>query len=476
MKKNDLYELVASLNAQEKKLLSEKYGKKQNENYVRLFNAIASGKVNNDAEAKKEFATQTFINHLGKTKAYLYEALLDTLQLPVKNYYTRLQIFDKLQQAEILFSRKLLQQAEDRLKDAMALACTTNEIELEMLAANELSMLYSLTYRSVDNSVAIEATNEKIGEYIQYQRLFREVFHAYNQRGTKNSPNFENYRNHPLLKTGVKPTGNRALRTQEVTKGLLETVARNYKEAQSINFRLLEIYRQADDVSVRNDIGYISILFNTISTLSGTSRKKTALIKELEKYEPVSRFGAVHKFVCLSRAKLTAYIEDKPSIQGKQLMHWIERELKEYQDRLSEIELVKLHFKTALLYLKEREYATAQKHLLYVTNSKEAMEKRTVIFRVAMLLQLIAEYEQQNFEWLSNRLRNYSYFQKTNDAFYLIEKHTLVFLTKAISLPDKKSRNEAKKQYEQEMMHSASKELLSGLAYLQNIDWITRSR
>ncbi len=476
MKKNDLYELVASLNAQEKKLFSERHGKRQDENYVRLFNAIANGKVNNDADAKKEFAGQTFINHLGKTKAYLYEALLDTLQLPVKNYYTRLRIFDKLQQAEILLSRKLLQQAEDRLKDALELAGTTNEIELEMLAANELSVLYSQTHRSIENNIAIETTHEKMVEYIQYHKLFREVFNAYTLRGSKNSKGLDDYKNHPLLKPGLKPAGSRALRTQEVTRGLIETVARNYKEAQNINFRLLEIHRHGGDVSVRADVGYINILFNTISTLSGSSRKKTDLIKELEKYEPVSRYGAVQKFVCLARARLAYYLEGNATPQGKQLVQWIERELKEHQSRLNEIDLVKLHFSTAALYLKEKEYAKAQKRLLPVINSKEAMGKRTVIFRVAMLYQLIAEYEQLNFEWLGNRLRNYNYFQKTNDAFYLIEKQTLAFLNRAILLPDKKSRAELKKQYEQELLQSASKELLSGLTYLQNIDWITHSR
>jgi hypothetical protein len=476
MKKNDLYELVASLNAPEKKLFSEKYGKKKNENYVRLFTAITSGRVTNDTDAKKEFAGQTFINHLGKTKAYLYEVLLDTLQLPLKSHYIRLKIFDKLQQAETLLSRRLLQQAEDILMDALEMARRSEEIELEMLATNELATLYSQTHRSAEDKITIGLTHEKMVEFIQYHKFFREVLHAYTLRGTKQNKRLDEYKADPLLTGNIAPKGKKALRALEATKGLLETVSRNYDKAQEINFKLLQMHRGIDSVSARAELGYINILFNTISTLRGRSKKKNALIKELKNYEPVSRYGKVQKFVCLSRSKLTLYLEGNATSQGKQLMQWIEQELKEHQSQLNEIDLVKLHFSTAMLHLKEKKYDTAQKHLLPVINSKEAMEKRTIIFRVAMLYQLIAEYEQQNFEWLSNRLRNYNYFQKTNDAFYLIEKHTLVFLTKAISLPDKKSRNEAKKQYEQEMMHSATKELLSGLVYLQNIDWITHSR
>ncbi len=82
MRKQDIYRLIDSLSAVEKKVFKEKYASSSDGNFVRLFDAIATGEVRDDDGARAKFAGENFLKHLHKTKAYLYEALLETLLIP----------------------------------------------------------------------------------------------------------------------------------------------------------------------------------------------------------------------------------------------------------------------------------------------------------------------------------------------------------------------------------------------------------
>ena len=473
VKKDDLYYLIASLSPAEKKVFKEKYAAKGEANFIRLFDAVAAGEVKNDADAKKKFATENFVNHLGKAKAYLYEAILNSLHEQLQPHFARLRILQHIAYAETLYSRKLNVQAEDILLNALEESQQAEEFELEQFIIWQLAGVNSkLQQQTALNNALV--SEEKINEYREYNKLFLAAHDVYLQRGKKDAPPLDDFGSHPLLNKKQTFKSKKAERTLEITKSLLNTVSRNYKDAHQSNLHIVELLQPMAKTSAQSEVAYINAVFNAALSKQGLEEDSAGLINLLEDFQPVGKWAASHRFVCLLRLKAGAYALGKRNGEGKKLMKLIEEELPLHKTELNEAELIKLHISVAGLYMKERDYNRSLDYLLLISHSKIAAENRPVIYRVAMLYQLIAHYELENFDWLGTTLRNYKYFQKANDSFYLIEKHTLDFLNKALRLSTKKERDEAKKIYERDLLHAAQSQL-SGLAYLFNIDWVRKS-
>lgn len=471
MKKDDLYELIQTLTPIEKKVFKEKHAAKTESNFIRLFDAIATGKASNDAEVKKIFDKEVFINHLGKTKAYLYEAILTTLHEQLQPQFSRFQIFKLLEFAETLYSRKLRNQAEALMEEALALAQQTNELELEQFIAWQLAMVKTKLHEGNNVQIAM-AADEKSNESKIYARLFLDAHYAYLQRGKKGNLDFDTFHDHPLAKNQTALKSKKAELYLATTKSLLNTVAKNYDAALEENIKIALLLQPVAHSSSQAETAYINALFNVILTQQSLHKGAREYIEQLEEFAPVSVWGKSHHFVCLLRAKLNEYVTGKPTAEGRKLLQWIEKELPHYKNGLIEQELIKLHISISGLCLKEKEYNKALDYLLLFNQSKLARENWPITYRVAMLYQLIAYYELKNFDWLSTTLRNYKYFQQTNDAFYLIEKHTLEFLNNAIRLPDDKARKVEKENFAKQLKQEATKEHKSGMAYLENVGWV----
>lgn len=472
MKKHDLYELIATLSSNEKKLFKEKYAGKEDGNFIRLFDVIANGKAANDDEVKKIFAGEKFVGHLHKTKAYLYEALLSLLYQQLQPHFVRLQLLQKIEFIEVLLSRKLIQQAEDIIHTAIKEAQQFDELELEQVLRLQLSMINNYLHRDVSPINHDAEFRAKMEEHLSRSKLFHETIQVYHTRGKKESKSLNEYSQHSLLKSGQIFLTERSKSSYEMTLSLLHSVARNYSAALKNNIYILRFKRKTANISVTSEIGYINTLFNTILVHQDLKKNDNELLKELEQFQPVSILSKSQKFVCLLRVKLNSYVTKPRSAEGKKLMNWIERELPNYKNDLGELERVKVYISIAALYMKEQEFSKALDYLPAINHSKTAHESRPIIERVGILYLFICHYELGNYELLGNTLRNYKYFQQTAGSFYLIEKYTLDFLNKAIRLPDDKTRKAAKADFVNELKQAATKEHKSGMAYLENVGWV----
>lgn len=470
MKNNDLYELIATLSSSEKKVFKEKYSGKEDGNFIRLFDAIVSGEAANDTQVKKKFANEKFVTHLHKTKAYLYEAVLQILHAQIQDSFDRFRILQKIEHAETLLSRKLNLQAEDMLQTALQESQRAEEFELEQFILCQLLGINTQMQKKQTVLDKVLISDEKFYEYKEYDRLFLAAHGTYLQRGKKGAPELAEFNKHPLLNKKHIFKSNKAERSLHITKSLLQTVSRNYKEAYNSNLRIVELLKPVVKVSIQSEVAFINALFNAVLSKQSLNENSIPLINLLAEFEPISRWATSHKFVSLLRLKLSDYTYGKRSAEGKKILKWIEQELPLHKNELNEQELIKLHLSVAGLCIKEREYNSALDFLLLFNQSKMARENRPVLYRVAMLYQLIAYYELENFEWLTTTLRNYKYFQKTNDSFYLIEKMTLDFLNEALRLSTKKERQTAKQHFVKTLLKQSDNE--SGLAYLKNIDWL----
>jgi hypothetical protein len=472
MRKQDLYELILSLTPAEKKVFKEKNAGKSEGNFIRLFDAIASGKAEKDEDLRKLFEGEAFLSHLHKTKAYLYEALLDTLLISAKASFSRLQILQKLEHAEVLLSRKMISQAEDVLVYSLEMARKCGEQELALFIATELSNLQTFVHEPQSYRSDLQAIQDQTEEQIMYSRFYLQLLDAYSQRGKKGAISVEQFADHPLLNPMKTPVGIKAQRTKEACKSLVYTVQKKYNLALQSNLHLIHLTQGLEQVSAVREVGFVNLLFNIYNTQQNQQANFTDIVAKLESFKPYSRWGKSQHFVCLSRIKLSNHLNEPNATGGHQLIKWVINGLKENEGLMGELELIKIHFSIAAVLLKHRDFSRALDHLLVINNSKEARDKRTIIYRVAQIYQLIAYYELSEYDTLSTKLRNYKYYQKTDDSFFLIEQATHGFLNKAINEKDKKRLFALKEELTNTLLAVDKTDLRTGLAYLQNIGWI----
>lgn len=439
---------------------------------MRLFDAIAGGEATDDEEVREKFKSENFVNHLHKTKAYLYEALLETLLNPLQSNFIRLQILKKLEFAEVLLSRKMIEQAEEQLLEAYAMAVENGEVELELLLCNELSVIQIHIHKSQIHIEKLYGAHSKMEEYLAHNKLYVSLIDAYSKRGKPGAVPVEQLANDPLFTSKAEPESIKARRIKEVCRSLIYTVQKEYELALKSNYKILSLTTGLEQLSPLREIGCINAIFNICHTRQSQKLAFDEEMKMLEDFKPYSLWGKSHRFICLSRIKLLEKLGKEKVTDSAQLVEWTINGIKENEPFLSEVDLVKIWFSLASLLLKEKRYDHALDFLYKINNSKEAKEKRTIIYRGTQLYQLIAYYEMGDLDRLSGMLRNYKYYQKKDDSFYLIEKEVAGFLTKAMSIADKKEKQLLKDDFARNLYENHATHLRSGLAYLENISWI----
>ena len=120
----ELYDLIHSLTKSEKRFFKLHSALQSGEkNYLRLFDAIhAQSGGYDEAALKKQFAKETFIQHLPSEKNHLYKLILKAL----RSYHAESSVSGQLKQQvsniEILYNKSLYEEASKVLVRAKRVA------------------------------------------------------------------------------------------------------------------------------------------------------------------------------------------------------------------------------------------------------------------------------------------------------------------------------------------------------------------
>lgn len=124
--KDDLFQLIKSMDRNEKgyfKKFASINGKKDN-NYLRLFDALEQQKEYDEKAIKQQFKGEKFIIQLHVVKNYLFQLVLRSL----RNYHHKssvpFRVHNLFMDAELLFNRKMLDNAQKTLTKAESILDT----------------------------------------------------------------------------------------------------------------------------------------------------------------------------------------------------------------------------------------------------------------------------------------------------------------------------------------------------------------
>jgi len=120
---DDLFQLIKSLTRTEKryfKVFASQHVINEQNNYVKLFDAIEKQEEYDEREIKEIFKKETFIHHLPPQKVYLYNLILRSMEL--YHYDIESDLRSTVNQIKILYNKGLFKHCEKRIVKAKKIA------------------------------------------------------------------------------------------------------------------------------------------------------------------------------------------------------------------------------------------------------------------------------------------------------------------------------------------------------------------
>ncbi len=454
--KDHLFYLIKSLSKSEKRyftLDAQKSGRK-NSRYLALFQAINQQEEYSEGPLKKEFGKK-----LGDDKARLYEAILRAMRdyQSKKSYKTRIK--ELLTDAKILFERKLLEQAENRLEEAKSLALELDdhlsvlEINLRQrdLIKRYLDKNYSDRVKELiaEKEKHIQLLQQEMGLHDSYDLLSIDVL-RYPQRLAEEEINKITAEYEPVL----------ALEPEHIDSFHAKWRLHRFL---ALYFRLKgdedRVYEQLQETigTWRNQERLISEHFSLYvgdfsNLLSATFRKTELLdtlpqlLEELKAHEAPNYQGKTFLFERISIYELI-YLLNAPKESIDVPLENVAKGLKNYD--ISPSSRLNIHFNAILLlFLNDR----FEECLDWLTRLRPLLKKnkglRRDIHEVSQIIYMLAIYCLGDFEQIENTVRS------VNRYFARLDKSNLNDFNKLLSSTIQQLQKSSSFRQEREILNN----------------------
>ena len=192
MKQNDvLYDLIKSLTGNEKrffKIYASRHVTSGKNNYVKLFEAIDKLGVYNDKKLKSKIRNESFSKHFSAEKNYLYNLILECLEIYHKDSSVDRVINKYINIARILSEKRLDKQTITMIEKAKALSEKYNRFEsiipLTILKKNIGFVNDSITRSDLENYYDELFKNiQKLNTKVAYTKIRDELLFQRKQTG-----------------------------------------------------------------------------------------------------------------------------------------------------------------------------------------------------------------------------------------------------------------------------------------------------
>ncbi len=183
-KEDSLFQLIRSMNKAEKRYfkINSTHTIGEKNNYMRLFEAMDSISVYDDAKFRQKFKNEPFIKYLAADKNYLYELLLKTLRDYRADKSKYLKLLGLLQDIDLLYERQMYDECDKRIKKAQKIAVDMNYFHIN---AQLIDWKFILLNRIEDRDVSniIQQFNDELSEnqlvlqnFYLYKRLKNDIY------------------------------------------------------------------------------------------------------------------------------------------------------------------------------------------------------------------------------------------------------------------------------------------------------------
>lgn len=430
---DDLFQLIRSLSKNEKgyfkKYVSKHIVGDQN-NYVRLFDAIDKQEVYDEKQIKTRFKHEKFIKHLPSEKNYLYNLTLRSLSEFHSESSSEKQLRDLVHSIEILYDKGLYKQSRKLLTRAKKIAehyekplalLQLHEWESKILIA--LAQLEKLEIFADESKTQQAQLFDQFYNYSQYRRLEEKMFLLSKKfgfpRNKKERARYEKIIHHPLIKNGKNANLFRSkLHFYNIQSYYFDVLG---KHKESLRFRkMLVDYAEKHPHLIHDDQQRYVIALNNLLN----SQDEMGLREECE--ITIGKLSSLPTKSMNIRARVFGYIWNIRMTQNI-----ISGEFRELVSHAKEVEEGLKHFGRLLHpefllafkyqffygYFGVGDYSKALKWMNHLLND-DTIKIRPEIYFFARIMNLVLHFEMGNTEMLAYNIRNtYRLFIKQKRLF-----------------------------------------------------------
>ncbi len=485
---NELFELVRSLNPQEKKYFKQYYNYKGNDDhYSVIFDAVSAQGTYDEARLKRALEPSASRN-LKQLKSQLYERILQCLRHLHSGKTVQGKIRELMDQAEVLLHKKQFQACLKITEKArkMAVACESFSYAYELAELKERTMqrMGNTKWLEENQPVFFEDQNELLDQLKNHNRYRKAASHFVNVttrkghvRDKKLAAEYKQIISDPLWK---KESSARSVRARSI----FYTVNAAYHYYSNDNKKsfawLLKLKKLIDEHPALKDRDFQLYLF-TINNMLNTGMgslpfenmvAEVGSLKDLKPYSHAEHADVLIRYYGSLMRMFIVYARYPEAIESvKEAEAWLKENNKYSPSKPhSLIALINI----AILWFCNGEYRKCLASLNQALNFEEqdTLQDRHSFARI---FNLIVHFELGNEELLPHiTLSTYRYLYKRN-RLYKLETLVLDFIRrKAPLLGQGKERVEAFRELKNNIIKITSKDPFEkqALSYFDFLSWI----
>jgi len=444
---DDLFQLIKSLDQSEKryfKIFATMHIKSSDENkYIMLFDAIDKQSEYDEAEIRKKFKNEKFLNQLHVAKNYLYNNILKSLRLFHSERSKLNELMDILRDVQILYEKSLYKQCRKLLDKAKKIAYTYEKHSHILAVLDwEKTLARTSAYANTEEKDLlgfydeINETMEKLRNINEYWKLTMNSFLLRKKQGEIRDKaelkKFNEIIKHPLLQSENKATSFQSRTFYFNIKGLYYFTNKDYKNLLNHCKKLVDLL-EANPLLMKED-NYIASLYNLLLVQIELRQYDDALntIKKLRDFKSNSTAMQTRIFVTSYDTEINLYLRTGEFEKGIPLIKEIEEGLKKFGEKLNKESEALFSFNIAYLYFGLGEYNNSLNWINKIINDKE-LTVREDIQCFARILNLLVHYELGNYDLIEYIMKSTRRYLSNKNKLNKFELITLNYIRKLIN-------------------------------------------
>lgn len=492
-KENSLFELIHSLNNNEKRyFMLEATSKRKDSNLSKLFEFLSSQKKYSEDAILKKFADESFAKQLHVTKNHLYEAILKSMRAYNIEKSLDHKLKGMLHDVQFLYDKRLVHQAKTILKRVKNLSEEYEKYTTQLEVLDwEAKILASQFYvgsieKDIDNiSDKYYEILEKLQNSREYNDLQSKMFNNYYKEGIERKN--ENYKtNDQIINQFILKDENRALSFKARCcfyniHSIYYKINNKWEKAYEYRKKLLQLFEESERISPEemnmhfaaiNNLLPVSLHMGKYTEVADLLVKMRTITESYPKVK-VSEDIEMKIFTHSNIAELSLYVRIGETEKGLKLIENITPFIDENERIIRKFPLLHLYYNIAYFYFSTGKYSQAIQWMNKILNDT-SLKSVEDIHSTSHILTMILQYEQGRDELLSYLARSTHRYLNQLEGLYDFETILLSFLKKSATSKKKqdlqKNFKKLRTELEQTRYQPGERNALSTIDLLAWVD------
>jgi len=484
-----LYQLIHSLQKSEKrnfKLYAQRNSGNNDLKIVQLFNAIDRQQIyDEDALIRKNPELKK--QQLPNLKAHLYKQILNSIRLLRSNTNARLQLYEQLEYAKILYDKGLYHQSLRFIEKIKETAKQMQELPILIHILEEekkieaLHITRSLQDKADELTKEVNDANERFVRRSLLSNLALQLYGWYIKNGLARNERDEKEINEFFKKhmfgALCKPEGFFERMYYYQCYCWYAFIRQDFLMYYRYSKKWVEEFDKQPEMLATETGNFIKGIHNLLNA-HFTLRDFEGFKKSLKKLESFAESDVVTEndnnriqaFVYLYIAKINGHFLEGTFKEGLKLVDYVNAKLEEYELFLDKHRTLIFYYKIASLYFGAGYYGRSIDFLNKIINWK--VNLRSDLQCYARLLHLIAHYELGNFQLLEYLVKSVYRFMAKMENLSRVEEEMFGFLKRSFHLSPKELKPEFKKLLDKISAFQSSKFETRAFVYLDIVSWL----